>query len=239
MSTEARAVPVVAIVDLNQGEPNRSIAALSHLVERGGGRPLVVEPTAMGHLDLRIAACILSGGPGSPNADHWDGFLRTLESLIGAVPVLGICLGFQLLARHYGHRVVALDSPRLGVYRIHRTASGCTDPLLAELDDDWCFEAREFSVLGSGPNVLARGTDRDATAMRFERDVAGVAFHPEVEPDRLDSHVRAGTAAGMRFPETADQDRAAWAANAVSVTFQTVVPSFVASAVMRPVKVVQ
>ena len=62
-------------------------------------------------LDLNPDGIILSPGPGDPKL--LDKIIREIRKIVGIVPIMGICLGHQIIARsmgartfklHYGHR---------------------------------------------------------------------------------------------------------------------------------------
>jgi len=103
---EARAVhghaPRVAVVDCGV---KRSI--LRRLV--GSGAEVVVVPPDFGADDilaLRPRGVVVSNGPGDPAAVA--GVADTIRGLLGTLPLLGICLGHQLLALALGGRTFKL-----------------------------------------------------------------------------------------------------------------------------------
>ncbi|WP_455255583.1 anthranilate synthase component II [Porphyromonas sp.] len=55
---------------------------------------------------------ILSPGPGVPS--EFPRMLALIRAEAGVKPILGICLGHQALAEHYGARLVQLPAPRHG-----------------------------------------------------------------------------------------------------------------------------
>ncbi len=130
--------------------------------------------------DREPVAIILSGGPestlvpGAPDLDR-----QILES---GLPILGICYGMQLLARHLGAELVKLDHAEYGPATL--SLDGHQDPLIEALPREsrvWMSHGDSvvklppgFAELGSTPrcNVAAMG-DR-------ARRIYGVQFHPEV-----------------------------------------------------------
>ena len=80
-------------------------------------------------LDLKPDGMVLSPGPGDPNL--LNQLERTIKSLIGKFPILGICLGHQMIARamgaqtyklKFGHRGANHAVKELNSGKVHITA---------------------------------------------------------------------------------------------------------------------
>ncbi len=96
-------------------------------------------------------------------------------------PLLGICLGAQMLARHLGHRVYMHPEGKVevGYYPIQPTEAGrslCATPF-PEKVYQW---HREGFDLPCGATLLASGEDFEAQAFRYGPRAYGLQFHPEV-----------------------------------------------------------
>lgn len=195
--------PTVALIDLTDRRRAHGPAAIAAAVRRAGAQPAFFTPRQGGALpSLPAEAYIVTGGPGSPtNACTWRShLLREIARWAGRAPVLGICLGFQLIALEAGWPVRPLRSRRFGLYPLRVTARGRSDPLLAGVTADAaCFEARSFAVgIGDPAQVLARAGGDDVTAARFASLVEGVAFHPEVTPIEVERFLASDAGAGAR-----------------------------------------
>ena len=134
------------------------------------------------------AAIILSGGPEStlgPDALDCDPTVFT-----SGIPVLGICYGMQLMAKHLGGSLVPLDHAEFGPARL--TIDAASAPLfLGVAGESRVWMSHGDSVTAVPPNfsILAH-TDRCNVAAMGDvaRLMYGVQFHPEVV------HTEAGSA---------------------------------------------
>ena len=127
----------------------------------------------------RPAGIILSGGPASvtdPASPRCDPGLFDL-----GLPILGICYGMQLTARHLGGRVRRGERHEYGGARISVLEP---DPLFCGLDPElpvWMSHGDQVEVLPDGFVAVARTRDCPVAAMAdLERRIFGLQFHPEV-----------------------------------------------------------
>lgn len=128
-------------------------------------------------------AIVLSPGPGHPSDRRLTGLSRALLTRWDRErSFLGICLGHQLIAEHYGGRVVRARTPVHGdVTRITHDGEGLFRGVPSPTS-----VARYHSLVvqpSSVPQVLevcARGTGGIVMALRHQsRPVESVQFHPE------------------------------------------------------------
>ena len=132
------------------------------------------------------SAVVVLGGPMSVHdvVDHSFllGEKAFLSSALAAdLPMLGICLGAQLLAEVAGGRVYRRDEEEIGLVRIDLVAD---DPLFAGVESPFmAFESHSYSfTLPPGGVPLASRPD-GLQAFRFG-SAWGLQFHPEVDADR-------------------------------------------------------
>ena len=112
-------------------------------------------------------------------------FIR--EALYRGVPILGVCLGSQLLAEAAGARPHRIPEPEIGWYDIEITDAGAADPLLGPLAPSVeLFEWHHYvAPLPPGAVELAR-TPQCVQAFRIEGKPAwGLQFHAEVTREDL------------------------------------------------------
>ncbi len=125
---------------------------------------------------------------GAMNADQTEDypFLQRVRSVLegaveGDVPVLGICLGGQLLARVLGAEVEPMPVKKVGFLRVEATAEGREDPVMSAFAPSMrVFEFHEDAFgLPPGAELLFVGEEAPNQAFRFGRVAYGVQFHFE------------------------------------------------------------
>ncbi len=127
------------------------------------------------------------GGPmgAGDDADHpWLAAERELiaDAAGAGRPVLGVCLGAQLLAAALGARVYEAERPEVGLLEVELTGEGRADPLFAGIDDrpvSLQWHADTFD-LPDGAVRLARSAAIANQAFRSGERAYGVQFHLEV-----------------------------------------------------------
>ena len=111
-----------------------------------------------------------------------------LRQLLGrGVPVLGICLGAQLLARAAGSWVGPLPEPEIGWVEVELTEAGAGDPVLSALPRSFeAFQWHHYTYgLPDGAVELARN-GACTQGFRLGEACWGVQFHPEVTAVQLE-----------------------------------------------------
>jgi GMP synthase-like glutamine amidotransferase len=131
---------------------------------------------------------------GSMHVDQNDGhpwlapekeFIR--EQLERGTPILGVCLGSQLLAEAAGAQPYRMPEPEIGWYDIEITEAGAADPVVGPLAPSVeLFEWHHYAApLPPGGVELAR-TPGSLQAFRIEGKPAwGLQFHAEVTRENL------------------------------------------------------
>lgn len=132
-------------------------------------------------LEDHVGALIF-GGPMSANDDH-DGIKREIEwcevPLKEDKPILGICLGAQMLAKKLGAKVDFHEKglTEIGYYPIRATEEG---KAILDWPDHIYQWHREGFALPAGAVRLATSDTFENQAFRYGRAAFGVQFHPEV-----------------------------------------------------------
>jgi len=125
---------------------------------------------------------ILSGGPKSVYDDGAPAVEEALFEL--GVPVLGICYGMQLLARHFGGRVVPAGKREYG--HADLKSAGSPGPLFDGFFIDnkspvWMSHGDHVEEIPAGFEVVSLTDNAPVAAIQdISRNLYGVQFHPEV-----------------------------------------------------------
>jgi GMP synthase-like glutamine amidotransferase len=190
--------------------------AIQHVPFEGPG--LIVEAAAASNVELRachvyrgeplpsvteIGGLVVMGGPMGVGDAAQHPYLKEETELIAAAvdagrPVLGVCLGAQLLAHALGANVDRGEEPEIGMGTVTRTPEGRQDPVFGGLASDaipvmhWHQDTFE---LPGGAEWLARSELYAHQAFRAGRCAYGLQFHVEVDRELADGwaeHLPAG-----------------------------------------------
>lgn len=145
---------------------------------------------------------VLGGSPG-PTDDDRAPWLPRVRGLIAAAlqsgtPLLGVCLGAQLLAYVAGGEVRPLDGgAEIGVHPLWPTEEAFSDPLLGGIDGQsqavqW--HELEIAELPPGARLLCRGERCPQQAFRIGRTAWGLQFHLEADTGVVREWARTGAA---------------------------------------------
>jgi GMP synthase-like glutamine amidotransferase len=104
--------------------------------------------------------------------------LRAIEEAIEGGPLLGICLGAQMICHLLGG---SLQRAPRGEYGFHRLQRSGRDPLLDGLQRSPLFYSfhEDRMILPSQTRTFLR-SDISPQGVRFRKNVVGLQFHPEM-----------------------------------------------------------
>jgi GMP synthase (glutamine-hydrolysing) len=176
------------------------VVVIQHVVEEGLGRfePLFAEKGAVVEMvrpemplpSLGDALIVLGGPMGVDEIDRDEvGMIRS--SLAAKKPVLGICLGSQLLAKTLGAKVWRAEAKEIGWHDVFAESD-----LLGDVPRSWKALHWHGDVfdLPRGAVQLARSEMTAHQAFSYDGIALGILFHPEVGRVELEKMIRA-------FPE--------------------------------------
>jgi GMP synthase (glutamine-hydrolysing) len=143
------------------------------------------------------AGLLVFGGPMSANDTVQHPFLGQTMELIRRFaaedrPVLGICLGAQIIARTFGGEVYRMGRLESGFYTMDVTAEGRRDPVFSALGPDVTSFQNHFEAVRNvkGAVPLATGGACPIQAFRIGRATYATQFHPEVTIDIVRDWIR-------------------------------------------------
>jgi GMP synthase-like glutamine amidotransferase len=176
--------------------PAESPGTLSEWLPAAGVELDVVEPWNGDALPAEVTddALIVMGGPQQAYDDGSASWLRETKQLMRAatrsgLPVLGICLGGQLLAEAMGGRVrPGADGPELGARLVSKRDAAVDDPLFGEIPlspvvVQWHWDA--IVELPPSAVLLAASPRYPNQAFRVGAKAYGLQFHIETPPDMV------------------------------------------------------
>jgi GMP synthase (glutamine-hydrolysing) len=137
-------------------------------------------------------AVLVFGGAMHADQDEHHPWLREENMLLQRllhqhVPLLGVCLGAQLLAKAAHSAVGPATEPEIGWVSVELTPEAADDPVFSHLPErfdafEWHYYA--YSV-PAGAVELARSSVC-SQAFRLGEEAWGVQFHPEVSDDQVE-----------------------------------------------------
>jgi GMP synthase (glutamine-hydrolysing) len=174
-----------------QHSAREPLGILDPLIRRAGFRVRYVnfsrQPDALPEVG-RYNGLIVLGGPMNVDQQELYPHLATeiaaiQEALRREIPILGICLGAQLLAAALGANVRPNAVREIGWYRLHPTAAAQADRLCRHFDgSQHVFQWHAYTFdLPPGAVHLASTPTCPNQAFRFGERAYGLQFHLEAD----------------------------------------------------------
>jgi GMP synthase (glutamine-hydrolysing) len=177
---------ILAIVHQRDAGPGVFAEAI-----RGGGHALEVwmpaeepeppaEPPAYGGV-------LSLGGAMHPDQHQRHPWLATegdllRDGLARGVPMLGVCLGAQLLAGAAGGQALRAAHPEIGWHRVELTPEGRADPLLGPLTPGFeAFQWHSYRFSPPAGAVVLAESEVGPQACRIGEVAWAIQFHAEVD----------------------------------------------------------
>lgn len=146
-------------------------------ISRLGAFCVVADPASVRAADVKKAApagIILSGGPASVH-DEPPPFDNAIFDL--GIPALGVCLGFQMWAKHAGAQVTPQAKREFGVHDFRITTDS---PLFEGISKTTQVLESHGDAISEPPFEVLGVTDNAPVAAGHHKHLWGVQFHPEV-----------------------------------------------------------
>ena len=180
------------------GEPSDSFKATVVVLDCGlkfnilrrlvalGVRPIVVPATATADevMSYKPDGILLSPGPGDPV--RLDDVVSTVKSLLGQRPMLGICLGNQMLCRAVGGSTYKL---KFGHRGSNHPVKDLLDGTVTITSQNHGYAVHPDSLEGTGAEVTQLNVnDGTVEGIRIkDADATSIQYHPEAAPGPWDS----------------------------------------------------
>jgi len=157
----------------------------THLVRLDASEPLPEQAA-------QVSGVLIMGGPMNVGESFRYPFLEDEMRFIrncreAGVPVLGICLGAQLIAASFGARVYEGEIKEIGWYDVWLTREGLHDRLLGGCPQSFkVFQSHGQTFdLPPGAVRLAGSTNYENQAFRLAHSLWGLQFHLEATADHI------------------------------------------------------
>ncbi len=177
--------PTVGIVAL--GAANRR--SIDAALQRAGAKTCFIEePRTIAACDALVLPGVANFGFIAGELDRTGMRCALLEAAGFGIPLLGICVGYQLLferseeaPKAKGLGIFRGTVRRLDTPRVPHMGWNQVEPTTSALEPGWAYFANAYAPDADARDAIATtqdGADRFASAAAY-RNVQGVQFHPE------------------------------------------------------------
>jgi GMP synthase (glutamine-hydrolysing) len=151
---------------------------------------VVDEPEPPRPLDAYDAVFVFGGHMNVDQEDEHPWLTRETELVRELVerefPLLGVCLGGQLLAKAAGAHVGPASEHEYGFVRVTATDAAADDPLFGSLPAEYdVFSSHGYAFHVPEGGVELAGSPICAQAFRLGTSAWGIQFHPEVRVEQV------------------------------------------------------
>ena len=160
------------------------------------------DPAAAPRLEGHAGLVVMGGPMGANDTDRYPHLARVerlcAQAMEGGVPMVGVCLGAQIMASALGAEVFPNPVREVGWYDLALTETGCADPLFSRLRRDevvlqWHGDTFD---LPAGAELLASSPDCVNQAFRYGGSAYAIQFHLEILRSMIEEWVRRDAARG-------------------------------------------
>jgi len=195
----------IAILDLNEGEPNEGMRCLRSILSYFGAENNV--KVYWSEFDVRLRnsvpdmsydVFISSGGPGSPLESRYSDWEKKYFAWLNEIErwnmnpdnlqkkfVFFICHSFQLSARYYNIGILTKrHSTAFGIFPVHMLKDGVNEPVLEGLRDPfYAVDSRDFQVIQPNYDVIKKMgakilcIEKERRHVPYERAIMGIRYN--------------------------------------------------------------
>lgn len=167
----------MSIVIINNfGQYNHRISrTLTYL---GIENKLVSNETSLDEINnLEPEGIILGGGPSIERIGNCEEIINKTN-----VPILGICLGHQIIANIFGGKTKSAEIESYAQIELEILDNETLFEGIGDTLKVWASHKDEVITLPDNFQILAKSTKCDIEAMKHkEKPIFGIQFHPEVQ----------------------------------------------------------
>jgi GMP synthase (glutamine-hydrolysing) len=157
---------------------SKYIAELVRILDRL--KPVLINYDSIDHSSIRDDDMIvLSGGHGYPVLWHDAEYRKEIDIIKNHTgPIIGICLGFELVSHVYGSHLHQLIQRRKGMVTIIPASK---NSIVTDMHELQVYENHNWSVqkLKLPLIALARSSDGIEVMKHISKPIYGMQFHPE------------------------------------------------------------
>lgn len=159
----------------NHGQYNHRIHRTLHYLKIPS--EIIPNSTALEKIEEKEpAGIILGGGPSIERAGNCFKYVEELD-----YPILGICLGHQIIAKAYGGEIGAAGIESYAKIEISIRDENDIFKGMGDKMQVWASHKDEVRTLPNGFKLLADSSICNIEAMKHEeKPLYGIQFHPEV-----------------------------------------------------------
>nr|WDB00015.1 anthranilate synthase component 2 [Cyanidium sp. THAL103] len=132
---------------------------------------------------LKITKIIISPGPGKPDDSNSNTCKKLIKEYNGILPILGICLGHQIIGQIYNYEIKHAPTIMHGkidqiFHKNDIIFTNMSNPFCATRYHSLIIDSNSLTSINSKLQIIARTSDNTIMACKC-KNTYGIQFHPE------------------------------------------------------------